>query len=151
MKKKMKIRALFIIALLIGGTYEIVQSINDFSQREFNELLNFTNGSFNSLIFTKPPTPASKAKTWMVDDENEIDEFLHFLQNYHVQKLKPEEIDVYDDIQQFGISLEDENGDRITVFINEDLIIQNNMLYYKIVDGPLDVDWLVHFFLNNQL
>ena len=75
---------------------------------------------------------------------------LYFLQNYHVRKLTPEEIDPFDDIEQFSISLQDENGNTLSIIVTKNLIIQNSLLYYEIVDGPLNLDWLLQFFISNQ-
>lgn len=147
----MKIRALLLVAILIGGSYTLVQSYLDYKEKAFEELLYSMNPKFSSITFAKPSTATTNGETWQVNEEKEIQELLSFLQMYHIQKLKPEEINLYDEILQFGIQLEDESGNSITVIIDENLIIQNNLLYYRIVDGPLDVDWLVHFFLGNKL
>lgn len=146
----MKLRATLLVALLIGGAYMMFQSINDYNEQGFAKLFESMNPPFHSLIFTKPTTYSSDAQTWIVDDENEIEDLLAFLQNYHVRKLNAEEIIEDDDIDQFSISLEDKNGNTIDIFITEDIIIQNSLLYYKIVDGPLDVNWIVYFFTSNQ-
>lgn len=147
----MKIRALLLIAILIGGSYTLVQSYLDYQEKAFEELLYSMNPTFNSITFAKHSSLTTNGETWEVNDEKEIQELLSFLQMYHIQKLKPEEINLDDEILQFGIQLEDESGNNLTVLIDENLIIQNNLLYYRIVDGPLDVDWLVHFFLGNKL
>lgn len=147
----MKMRALLLIILMIAGTYGMIQAIQDYKEKEFVELLSAMEAPFNSLIFTRPSQTGSGAETWTVDEANEIENFLGFLQNYHVRKLKPDEINPLDDVDHFSISLQDENGSTISIMISEDLIIQNSLLYYKIVDGPLDVNWLVQFFIQNKL
>lgn len=147
----MKIRALLLIVLMISGSYMMMQSIQGYEETEFTDLLSSMNAPFNSLIFTKPSTDGPGTDTWVVDEVEEIETFLSFLQNYHVRKLKPEEINPLDDVNHFSISLQDENGSTISIMISEDLIIRNSSLSYEIVDGPLDVDWLVQFFINNQL
>ena len=76
--------------------------------------------------------------------------YSQFLQSYHVKKLKAEEIDPHDSIDEFTIILKDSEGNSITISIAENLIIQNSQLYYEIVDGPLDVDWIVGFFVSNK-
>lgn len=147
----MKIRALLLIILMISGTYVMMQSIKDYEEKEFTDLLGSMNAPFNSLIFSKPSADGPGTETWVVDEVEEIETFLNFLQNYHVRKLKPEEINPHDDVNHFSISLKDENGSIISIMISEDLIIRNSLLYYEVVDGPLDIDWLVQFFISNQL
>lgn len=147
----MKMRALLLIVLMIAGTYGMIQAIQDYKEKEFVELLSAMEAPFNSLTFTKPSSTGPGTETWTVDEANEIENFLNFIQNYHVRKLKTEEINPHDDVNHFSISLQDDNGNTISIMVSEDLIIQNSLLYYEIVDGPLDIDWLVQFFLNNQL
>lgn len=146
----MRLRAVLLIALLIGGAYAMLQTINDYNEKNFSEIFNSMDTDFNSLIFSKPPMHGFPAETWVVDDEHEVDELLLFLQNYSVKKLKPEEIDPADSIEEFSIILKDTNGNSITIFIPENIIIQNSMLYYEIVDGPLDVNWIARFFASNK-
>ena len=89
--------------------------------------------------------------TWNVSNETEIESLLEFLQDYHVRQLRPTEIGQVDVFEQFSISLKDENDNSISIIVNSNLVIQNGSHYYEIVDGPLDVDWLVTFFVNNQM
>ncbi|MFS0689206.1 hypothetical protein AB1K89_08195 [Sporosarcina sp. 179-K 8C2 HS] len=146
----MKTRAFLLISLIIGGMYAMIETINDFNEKSFSEFFETVDADFDSLTFSKPTMHATPAETWSVNDEHKVDELLQFLQNYHVKKLKPEEIDLDDTIDEFTISLKDANGNDVTIIIAENLIIQNSLLYYEIVDGPLDVDWIVRFFVSNK-
>lgn len=143
----MKIRAFLLVALMIGGAYMMVQTY-DQDELAFSEILNAMNAPFNSLTFTKPSDTGTES--WVVDEQAEIESLLSFLQNYHVRKLKPEEINVYDDVNHFSIRLQDDNGRELSIMLSEDLIIQDSLLYYEVVDGPLDVEWLLSFFISNQ-
>ena len=132
------------------ASYVMLQSYQEYEEKEFTEILSPMDAHFSSLIFTKPAMAGSDPKSWIVDEPSEIESLLYFLQNYHVRKLTPEEIDPFDDIEQFSISLQDENGNTLSIIITKNLIIQNSLLYYEIVDGPLNVDWLLQFFISNQ-
>lgn len=147
----MKLRAFLLIAILIGGSYAMMQSFRDYNEKPFTDLLSTMNPPFDSLLFTKPATSGNASETWHIDDYSEISNLLDFLQDYHVRKLKPEEINTNDETMQFSIQLQDEDGNTLSILINENLIIQNSLLYYEIVDGPLDAKWLVHFFISNQI
>lgn len=146
----MKMRAVLLLALIIGGLYVMLETINDFNEKSFKDFFETVDANFDSLTFTKPTMHGSPAESWRIDDELKVDEFLQFLQKYNVKKLKPEEIDPNDNIDEFSISLTDPSGNSMTVIVAENLIIQNEQLYYKIVDGPLDVDWIVRFFVSNK-
>ncbi|MEK5037794.1 hypothetical protein [Sporosarcina sp. FSL K6-3457] len=147
----MKMRAFLLIAILIGGSYTMIQSFNDYNEKQFTDLLNTMNPSFTTALFTKPSTSGNTSETWHVDEHSEIDSLLNFLQGYHVRKLKPEEINTNDETEEFSIQLQDKDGNTLSILVNENLIIQNSLLYYEIVDGPLDTEWLVHFFISNQI
>ena len=146
----MKIRAILLIAILIGGMYVMIQSFDDDKVKGFSELLNNRKDPFVSLEFTKPSVLGSPPDAWTVKEESQIEELLLFLQNYNVKKIYPEEINVEDDKVQFSIRLEDSQGDMIMIVVNENLIIENSTHYYEIVDGPLDIEWLVQFFVQNE-
>lgn len=128
----------------------MIETINDFKEKSFTEFIETVETEFDSITFTKPTMYGSPAETWSIDDEYKVDELLQFLQNYHVKKLKPEEINTDDNIDEFSIILKDADGNSITIIIAENLIVQNSLLYYEIVDGPLDVDWIVRFFVSNK-
>ena len=146
----MKIRAVLLLALIIGGAYAMIESIDAYHEKQVAELLESMEAEFDSLIFTTPPMFGSPSETWIVDGEHEVDELIHFLQDYRVKKLKPEEITLDDDVDEFNILMKDANGNTITIVVKENLIIQNSMLYYKIVDEPLDSAWIVRFFAANR-
>ncbi len=146
----MKIRGLLLLALMIGGAYMMFQTYQNDEPKEFSEILDAKKPSFNSLTFTKPTKNGTNVESWVVDEPKEIETLLSFLQNYHVRKLQPEEINIHDHVNHFSIQLHDENGRELSIMVSEDLIIQDDVLYYEVVDGPLDMKWLLSFFINNQ-
>ncbi|MCZ2259622.1 hypothetical protein [Sporosarcina sp. G11-34] len=145
----MRMRAFLLIAILIGGTYMMLQSGNEDKEKDLFELLD-SQITFDTLIFNKPPIFGTDAKTWIIEDDEEIQSLLHFLEQYRFRQLSPKEIDSHGVTEQFTIILQSDSGHSISVIVTEDLIIQNSVLYYEIVDGPLNVDWLVNFFVSNQ-
>lgn len=146
----MKIRAFLLLALVIGGAYMMIQTYQNKDAKAFTEILNEENTSFHSLTFTKPLQNGTSVESWVVEEPKEIELLLSFLQNYHVRKLQPEEIRIDDPVHHFSIRLHDEKGNELNIMVNEDLIIQDETRYYEVVDGPLDVNWLLSFFINNQ-
>ncbi len=147
----MKIRALLLIAIMIMGSYAMIQLLLGYDKKEVLEVLDPTKSPFSLLTISEPSLSGADPKIWVIEDESEIESLLEFLQDYHVRKLKPEKINRIDDINQFIINLIDENGDNFSIVVNEDLIIENSSLYYEVVDGPIDVDWIVQFFISNKI
>ena len=146
----MKIRALLLIAIMFIGTYSMIQLFLGYDKKEVVELLDATKSPYSVMTFSEPSLSGAAPKVWHVDDESEIESLLEFLQDYHVRKLKPEKINRIDDINQFVINLTDKNGDNFSIVVTEDLIIKNSSLYYEVVDGPLDMDWIVKFFISSK-
>lgn len=144
----MKIRGLLLLAIMIGGTYAMLQSFHDYDNKEFSVLLNSIKNPFTSLIITKASPLDLELEIWNTDDGTKIEDLISFLQDYHIRKLKPEEVNLEDKVEEFSIKLKDDNGNEMIIIINENLIIQNSLLYYEVVDGPLDMGWMVQFFLN---
>lgn len=147
----MKMRAFLLILIMVGGAYAMFQSFHDYKAKAMTELLGSHPTPFTSLTFTKPAPDGVRSVSWNVSNETEIADLLDFLQDYHVRKLRPEEINTDDRFDQFVISLKDENDNLISVIVTKNLIIQNEQNFYEIVDGPLDVNWLVKFFVDNQI
>ena len=147
----MKIRALLLIAVMIMGTYAMIQLFLGYDKKEVTKVLGVTESPFSLLTFSEPSLSGATPKIWNVDDASEIESLLEFLQDYHVRKLKPNKINRVDNIDQFKINLTDKNGNNFSIVVNEDLIIQNSSLYYEVVDGPIDVDWIVQFIISNKI
>lgn len=147
----MKIRGLILIALIIGGMYAMIQVPQEYVEKNFSDLLQSKNESFVSLFLNIPASSASEQQMWVINDDRQIENLLNFLQDYHVRKLNPEEINIVDGIENFSINLKNKEGDTIEIIVDENIIIQNSLLYYEIVDGPLNVDWLLQFFIHNKI
>lgn len=147
----MKLRAVLLIAILIGGLYTIIQTHNDYKEKQFTELINSINDNFTSLSFTVPAKFGISPEVWVTEDDDALKSLLTFLQNYTVQKLKPEETPSLSTNNQFSLHLESERGDAIVILVEENLIVMNSLSYYEIVNGPLNQDWMVQFFTTNQV
>ena len=146
----MKMRAFFLIVLMIAGTYAMIQSFQEYEEKAFTELLNPMNEPINSLIFSRPSPTGSGAETWIVSESNEIEALLNFLEDVQINELTSDEFHPSDEINHFSISLKDAEDNIIRIIINETLMIEHASVYYEIVDHPLDIDWLVQFFIHNQ-
>lgn len=147
----MKIRALILLLLVSSGAFMMIQSMKDQTEQPFSSVFSLSSSTFQALILYQPPLLGRTAETWIVDDPSEIEAFLQFLEHYHIRKLRPDEIALADGIDTFSIQLIHPQGADLKILISEELIIQNAHLYYKIVDDPVDMKWLVQFFIENRL
>ncbi|WP_438311736.1 hypothetical protein [Sporosarcina sp. FA9] len=146
----MKFRAILLIAILLGGTYAVIQSQNEYDERLFTELTNYMNDPFISLTLNKPSNFGTPPDEWVIDDEVALESLVFFLEPYHVRKLKPDEIPSSPKTDGLSLVLETEYGNEFTIDVNSNYIILNSTSYYEIVNGPLESDWIIKFFVNNK-
>ena len=149
----MKIRGVILALLMAGGFYVMIQTIDEASSHPFERLqdqqLNGLN-PYSSITFRQPGSQARHAVTWKVDEAEEIDRLLSFLQAYDYERIDPDTLQLFDDQSLFTIDLQDETGNRMTILIEEGVLIHNDRLYYEVVNGPMQVDWLMDFIISNK-
>lgn len=146
----MKFRAILLVAILLGGTYAIIQSKNEYDARLFTELTNYMNDPFISLTLNKPSNFGTPPYEWVIDDETTLEGLVLFLEPYHVRKLKPDEISALQKTDGLRLVLETEYGNEFTIVVDSNYILLNSTSYYEIVNGPLESDWIIKFFVNNK-
>lgn len=147
----MKMRALLLTCLLIGGVYAMIQSIEEFQVKGFHEILPVSATSVEQLVFTSPASVSSAPPAWTVTDKEEIDRLMAFLQTVEVRKVDAQQ-PLHDlDFNQFTITLEDNGRNRITILADDHLIVTEEGEQFAVVDETLDVSWLLRFMISNQL
>lgn len=147
----MKIRAVLLAILVVSGFYVMIQTINESDSHPMEWLhAEHTNAPFSTIIFRQPTLHEQPATTWTVNQIEEVDRLLQFLQAYDYERVDPDTLELFDDQPIFTIDLEDDSGNRMTILIEEGILIQNDRLYYEVVNGPLQVDWLMEFILSNK-
>ena len=149
----MKIRGVILALLVAGGFYVMIQTIDEASSHPFESLQEQQlNGlsSYSSITFRQPGIQEQQAVTWKVDQIEEVDRLLQFLQAYDYERVDPDTLQLFDDQPLFTIDLHDETGNRMTILIEEGVLIDNDQLYYEVVNGPLQVDWLMEFIISNK-
>lgn len=143
-RPSLKIRAIILSCLFLLGCFNWFLTWQ--SETEEASLFTFMDNQHTVLLFHKPAFNHSSTKEWIVDDEQEVEKFLSFLQQYSIQKIAETDIDLDDHIDYFSISLIHKGEDELTIFISEQLISKNKQLYYLIVDDSFNENWLYAFF-----
>ena len=149
----MKIRGLILSLLVAGGFYVMMQTINESTMHpiEWIQKQQIDDASpYSSIVFKYPGLDDQRMVTWKVDEVGEVDRLLQFLQAYEYERVPPETLQLFDDQTLFSIDLQDQTGNRMTILIEEGILIHNERLYYEVVDGPFQVDWLIDFILSNK-
>ncbi|WJY27904.1 MULTISPECIES: hypothetical protein [Sporosarcina] len=146
----MKLRAMLLVCLLIGGAYAMYISMVEFQVKGFHDILPGPANSVEQLVFTKPLPVSSEATAWIVTDKEEIVRLLSFLQSVEVQKIDTQ-LEVSDlDFNQFTISLQDTDENRITILTEDHLIVTEAGEQFTVVGDSLDMDWILQFILTNR-
>ncbi|ARK23831.1 hypothetical protein SporoP37_03360 [Sporosarcina sp. P37] len=149
----MKFRAVLLALLVAGGFYVMIQTVNESASRPFDQLQKQQlDGAspYSTIIFKQPGIHGQTVVTWKVEQIDEADRLLQFLQAYDYERVDPDTLQLFDDQPLFTIDLLDETGNRMTILIEEGILIQNDRLYYQVVNGPMQVDWLMEFILSNK-
>ncbi|GKV64740.1 MULTISPECIES: hypothetical protein [Sporosarcina] len=147
----MKIRAALLTILVAAGFYVMIQTVNESNIHPMDLLNSETDGSaFSSITIRQPGLHDQPPVTWKVDQTHEIDRLLQFLEAYDYERIDPDTLQLFDDQPHFTIDLHDDAGNRMTILIEEGILIHNDQLYYEVVNGPLQVDWLMEFILTNK-
>lgn len=146
----MKMRAFLLLLLLTGGAYAMLQSINEYAGKGFHDVLQIPENQIEQLIFTKPSATSVDPPAWMTTDKEQIATLLEFLSDYELKKKDSQEYLEDLNFNQFTISLEDSEQNLITIMIEDNLVVTHTGEQYTILDGPLDVEWMVNFILLSQ-
>ncbi|WP_301108063.1 hypothetical protein [Sporosarcina sp.] len=147
----MKIRAALLTLLVAAGFYAMIQTLNESNIHPFDLFHAEADGTaFSSITIRQPGLRDQQPVTWKVDQSHEVDRLLQFLEAYDYERIDPDTLQLFDDQPLFTIDLHDEAGNRMTILIEEGILIHNDHLYYEVVNGPLQVDWLMEFILSNK-
>ncbi|WP_153730728.1 hypothetical protein [Sporosarcina obsidiansis] len=147
----MKLRAVLLALLMSCGFYVMIQTMKESTFQPIEWLYTEPDGTpYSSITFQQPGLHDRPPVTWKVDQAEEVDRLLQFLQAYDYERIDPDTLQLFDDQPIFTIHLHDESGNSMTILIEEGILIQNDRLYYEVVNGPLQVDWLMEFILSNK-
>lgn len=143
----MRIRAMILIMMLIGGAYMMIQSTDPSPKNvsSFATMLDGMNSSIHTVTFIKPNTSNHGIHRQTINQSTQIQDFLIFLENYRLQAIESIPNTGH---EQFTILLEDEQQNIISILLEENLVTVNDKTSYKIVNGPLDIEWLATFFFQ---
>ncbi|AXH99523.1 hypothetical protein DV702_07040 [Sporosarcina sp. PTS2304] len=144
----MKIRGVLLALLMTFGFYVMIQTIQESTSHPLKRIQ--TEASFSTIIFKQPSLHEQPAVTWKIDQAEEVKRLLQFLQAYDYVRVDPDTLNLLDDHPLFSIDLQDDSGNRMTILIEEGILIQNDHLYYEVVNGPLQIDWLTEFIISNK-
>lgn len=145
----MRMRALILLLIVISGTYMMFQSKSFEQTSSFNSVLKEMDSPVQSVTFIKPTASEHDVQLQIIEQATQIDQLIVFLENYQLQTTE-KQANVSSTHEQFTILLEDHDQNVITILLQDDFVVLNDEHYYKIVNGPLDVEWLATFFFHSS-
>jgi hypothetical protein len=131
------------IVILILGIYGFTRWA-DYREKSLVDVLDFN--KIEKINYNQPPLMDDMAAyNRQLTDDAAIQELISFLSQYKVKKLGGRDfISAYPEEQfQFQLEYEDEIA-TMPSLIERDVLL-NDMYQYKIINGPVDYEWLEEF------
>ncbi|ADC51436.1 hypothetical protein BpOF4_16965 [Alkalihalophilus pseudofirmus OF4] len=132
--KKKKYISIGLVALIIFITINL---LNDYREKNLDDVLSYNPSKFHSLdinfeLHTTNPAYA--------------EELTEFLSQYRVKKMSAADWDRdLKAMEGFHVSINSNNRPSIMASIYEDRIHHYDGNYYKVINGPIHVEWLNSF------
>ncbi|MFA9558526.1 hypothetical protein ACERII_14560 [Evansella sp. AB-rgal1] len=112
-----------------------------YREKGLDEVINYRESNFESLVFNE----GNPEYEWRTDNKEQAEEIRNFLSQYRVKRMKDREWDS---------DVSSEKGVRITVYtkgnpiitsIYEERVLDVGSGPYWVVNGPIDVEWLINY------
>lgn len=117
---------------------------NEYKEKGLVEAMDYDEDSFEMFIFY----PGQNIE-WRTTNQDHVDELMDFLSQYDVKRMKQRDWDS-DVSNERGVSFDIVNSDRpIMAYIMEERL-RINTEYYSLVNGSIDIDWIINFIEENQ-
>ena len=124
----------FIIFIAILITIPIIVTINDYREKDLDDVISFNSKNFEQLIL---------GNAWTTDKKEHADELIDFLSQYRIKKMKDDE---------WNGDVSKEKGFSIDIYLKDKSLgasIYENRVWvyrsgksYHVVNGPIDIDWI---------
>lgn len=138
--KNSKSFKLFIIVMMaIPITLFFAKIMNEYKEKNLDDVINYQSTAFNDFEFK---FIGDHYDEWKTNEQETVEELIEFLSQYRVKKMKDDEWD--SDVSQ-------EKGFYMTIFLDgkpnmisiyEDRVLLYRSGGYKVVNGPIDIDWV---------
>ncbi|MFF2755278.1 hypothetical protein ACFVR1_16180 [Psychrobacillus sp. NPDC058041] len=141
MKKKNKV---YLILIIAGIAFFSFKYWNDYRERALDDLIRLKKSDFIGFSFTNSvvPIPDEQADGWRTEDLEPVDELLNFLSQYRVKRQRENFFDPNYEGKRFSFTIHHGKSNPTMVTVEEDYVHIYSGDYYKVVNGPIDTDWL---------
>lgn len=130
------------IILVVGIllVFYIYSKYNEYKEKNLGDLFTYNESSFESLEFEYIGHDA-----WSANEKQPMEELMEFLSQYQVKKMKDSEWDPDLSGEKGFWTIIRYDKERLTMAsIHEGRLIFSNE-YYKVVNGPIDMNWVESF------
>ncbi|SES90819.1 hypothetical protein SAMN05216389_103137 [Oceanobacillus limi] len=137
-------RILIATLIMIPIMFVSLKLYNEYKEKGLVEAMDYDEDSFEMFIFY----PGQNIE-WRTTNQDHVDELMDFLSQYDVKRMKQRDWDS-DVSNERGVSFDIVNSDRpIMAYIMEERL-RINTEYYSLVNGSIDIDWIINFIEENQ-
>ncbi|GAE37497.1 hypothetical protein [Halalkalibacter akibai] len=132
----MKNKKYIIIGLLVSISLFSLKMFNDYS---LDSIISYNSANFESLLVNFE---------LFTDNKGHAEDLSEFLSQYRVKKISKFEYERERDLKEtkgFHVFVNPQKGKTTMVFIYGDRLHRFDSSYYKILNGPIDMDWVNDF------
>ncbi|KAB2335593.1 hypothetical protein [Bacillus mesophilum] len=138
MKKKKHIVIALISGFLILLSFKLY---NDYKEKGLDEIMNYDESNYHSLVINFD---------LVTNQKKYADELTEFLSQYRVKKMRNSEWDAdLSGTKGFHATLNSTDDIFAMASIYENRVLDYSGSYYKVLNGPVDMNW-VHRFIEKM-
>ena len=141
--KKKRYLAIGLITIIV---FFSIKTYSDYREKELNDVISYNSSEFKSMDFK-----FQGDESWKTNESENVEELIEFLGQYEVKKMRNSWWD--GDVSKekgFDISIYSKDN-RIMASIYENrLLFFGNGDAYKVLNGPIDMDWVQEYNERNQ-
>lgn len=149
-----KRKVVFIISILAIAIFFSLKIINEHRERNLADLITYRSNDFQSLGFVLDIGEMTEGSgyEWLTQDKRPAEKLLEFLGKYQVKKIDEEEYqENVNDLATVEFIISHVKANSSMVWVLEDRIHIFVGDYYKVVNGPVDMEWLKKYNEENKV
>uniref|UniRef100_UPI00054D6462 hypothetical protein n=1 Tax=Halalkalibacter wakoensis TaxID=127891 RepID=UPI00054D6462 len=110
---------------------------NDYREKSLDSIISYDASNFDSLLVNFE---------LFTDNKEHAEDLSEFLSQYRVKKISKNEYERdLKETKGFHVFVNPQKGKTTMSFIYGDLLHLFDSSYYKVLNGPIDMDWVNHF------
>ena len=114
-----------------------LKTFYDYREKSLDRMISYNASNFNSMLVNFE---------LYTENKEHAEDLTKFLSQYRVKKISSNEYQRdFKEMRGFHILVNPHNGKSTLVSISGDRLLHSNGSYYKVLNGPIDLDWVTKF------